>query len=314
MKSPSCLILSALLGVPVAVPAQAKIERTIEKTFTVQPGGTLHVQTRGGSIRVQPSSDLMVRITATEKIRADSEAEADEVVKKLTLTADQQGNDIVATANYEDQSPGFHFGSWPPVQVDFVVTVPASFAADLRTSGGSITVGDLAGAIQARTSGGSLALGRIGGAVDGETSGGNVSLTAGGAAVHLRTSGGSIFVGHAAGPAELRTSGGSIKIESAENSLQAFTSGGSVRAGLSGPIKGDCELRTSGGSVRITVNHTAGFDLDAATSGGIVEAPGLTITLARGAPRRSELSGSVNGGGPALTLRSSGGNIEIRPI
>jgi hypothetical protein len=314
MKYASCLILPALLGLAAASPAQAKIERLVEKTFTVQPGGTLHVETHGGEIRLEPSPDLVVHVTARERIRTDSEADADNLLRKLTLTLEQQGNDVNAIARYEDLTPGFHFGSWPPVQVDFIVQVPASFAADLRTSGGNIAVGDLAGVIDARTSGGNIALGRIGSDVRAATSGGNVSLREGRATVDLRTSGGSISVGRAVGPAELRTSGGSIRIDSAEGTLQAETSGGSVQANLSGAIKGNCDLRTSGGSVHVTVSHTAGFELDAATSGGSVDADGLTITMARGGLRRTALAGTVNGGGPELKLHTSGGSIEVRTI
>jgi hypothetical protein len=310
MKPASRLILPVLLGLAAASPAPAKIERTIEKTFTVQPGGTLQVQTSGGEIRVESSSDPIVKITAKEMIKADSEAEADDLLRKLTLTFNQEGNTVTALAHYEE-APAFHFGSWPPVAVSFIVTVPASFAAKLRTSGGSITVGDLAGALHAHTSGGSLRLGHIGGDIDAETSGGGISLRSGGGAVDLSTSGGGITTGRLAGPAELSTSGGSIRVESAENTLQASTSGGSVRASLAGAIKGDCTIRTSGGSIRVTVDPKAAFNLEAGTSGGGVEADGLTITIGRGGLHRNQLSGSVNGGGPSLTLGTSGGSIEV---
>jgi hypothetical protein len=56
----------------------------------------------------------------------------------------------------------------------------------------------------------------------------------------------------------------------------------------------------------------AGFELDASTSGGDVRAEGLTITIAKGGVGKSRLAGSVNGGGPILKLRSSGGDISVR--
>jgi hypothetical protein len=54
-----------------------------------------------------------------------------------------------------------------------------------------------------------------------------------------------------------------------------------------------------------------GLHLDARTSGGDVNAEGLTITIDHGGVGKSSLSGDVNGGGPLLKLRTSGGNIEI---
>jgi hypothetical protein len=56
----------------------------------------------------------------------------------------------------------------------------------------------------------------------------------------------------------------------------------------------------------------AGFHLDASTSGGEVRADGLTITLEHGGSGKSKLVGAVNGGGPRLKLRTSGGDVRIR--
>ena len=83
-------------------------------------------------------ADDTVKVIAQEKINADSEAEADQILKKLNLRIEQDGDRVIATAKYEKQSFAFHWGSWPPVRVDFVVTVPARFAAELKTSGGNI--------------------------------------------------------------------------------------------------------------------------------------------------------------------------------
>jgi len=313
MKLPIRFLLATGWLAAIAVPAShAKIERVVEKTFTVRPGGTLHVETQGGNISVEPSNDGVVKITAKEKIRANSDSEAEEILKKLTLTMEQSGNAVFAEAKYEKTFSGIHFGSWPPVQVDFVVSVPATFATDLKTSGGDITVGDLAAKVHARTAGGDIKLDHISADVDASTSGGNVSLAEGNASVLLRTSGGNVSVGRAVGPADLSTSGGDIKVDSVENTLRATTSGGDVRAGFAGALKGSCVLSTSGGKVTATVDKAAGFHLDASTSGGDVEADGLAIAIEHGGQDRSRLAGDVNGGGPLLKLRSSGGDVVIK--
>lgn len=295
-----------------ALPVRATIERTVDKSFPVTAAGTLHLTTSGGSLTVMPGPDGVVKITARERIRADSDAEADELLKDLELKFDQSGNDVTASAKYTRERFGFHFGSWPPVQVSFVATVPASYAADLHTSGGGITVGDLAGQVTARTSGGGVKLGKIHGAVDVHTSGGSITLAEAGERTKLDTSGGSITVGHIAGPADISTSGGSIAIESVEQKVRAHTSGGSIRAGITGPLKDDCSLSTSGGGIHVVVDKNASFNLDAETSGGTVNADGLTITLSDANKRRSKLAGAVNGGGPELKLRTSGGSIRVQ--
>jgi hypothetical protein len=306
---PRLLAAAAILAAATAF-ASAKIDRVVEKSFLVNPGVNLRVATSGGEIRVEPSAGNTVHVTATEHIRASSEADADLILQKLDLVIEQHGNDVVASATFKDDG-NFHFGSWPPVEVDFVVTVPPGASADLKTAGGDIAVGDLGGTVLARTSGGEISLGKIGGEVDATTSGGNVGLVSGQRSVRLSTSGGSITAGRLVGPAELKTSGGDIKIEAADDTVTARTSGGDVRAVFEGLLKGDSSLETSGGDVRATVGDGARFHLAASTSGGDVNADGLTIKIEHGGVGKSSLSGDVNGGGPRLELRTSGGDVTV---
>jgi DUF4097 and DUF4098 domain-containing protein YvlB len=309
---PKFTAIAATLGFLVAgtLSASAKIDRTVEKSFQVQPGAHLKVSTSGGEISVEPSSDGMVKIVAKEHIRASSDAEADELLEKLDLVIEQNGNEIVAKATYKSNT-GFHFGSWPPVNVDFIIAAPRSTSADLATSGGDIRVGSLDGELKAHTSGGEIKLAKMGGEIDASTSGGNVELELGRSSVKLSTSGGTISAGRLMGPSELKTSGGDIKIDAVENTISAHTSGGDVKAVFEGALKGDCSLDTSGGDVKATVGQGIGFHLVSSTSGGDVKADGLSITIDHGGVGRSSLSGKVNGGGPTLNLHTSGGDVVI---
>jgi hypothetical protein len=311
MKLTHCLLTAGLLAT-IPLTTHATIVRRVEKTFTVQPGGTLKIETQGGDVRVKPGADDQVHVVAVEKIHASSEAEADELLQKLALNMTQAGNDVTATAKYEKRSGWLHFGSWPPVQVGFEVMVPAKFNANLRTSGGDIGVGDLAGTMELHTSGGDVSLGRIDGEVRAHTSGGDIHLAQASGAADLGTSGGDIIVGRVLGPVDAGTSGGDIRIDSVEGALKARTSGGNVSAHLRGKLQNDCSLGTSGGDIRVAVDAGVGFNLDAATSGGEVDAGGLTITIERGGVGKSRLAGTVNGGGPRLKLRTSGGNIVVK--
>jgi len=305
----SLFALGLALTAPVML--QAKITRTVEKSFTVQPGGHLKVETSGGDIKVLSGTGSDVRVTATESIDANSEAKADELLKDLDLRIEQQGDGVAATAKYEKHG-GWHFGSWPPVSVSFTVVVPTRYNVELKTSGGDISLASIEGRAHLRTSGGNLQIERVDGEVDGSTSGGDISLREGTAKVELTTSGGNIHVDRAGGEAELSTSGGDVVIKSVQGRLNASTSGGNIKASIEGALKGDCKLTTSGGEVEVSVDKTAAFDLKAHTSGGDVDAEGITIAIDGGGVRRSSLSGKVNGGGPLLYLGSSGGDVRLR--
>lgn len=313
MTRRTLLFLAFGAGLAVAGTLSAAIVRNVEKTFPVSPGGLLKAATQGGDIIVKTADVPEVRVTARHKIRAATEKEADELLEKLTLTMDQTAEGVALEAKYEKQAGGFlNFGSWPPVQVDFLVTVPARYSAELKTSGGDIAVGSLEGRVKANTSGGDIALERIDGDVDASTSGGDITLREGTARAKVHTSGGDILIERAGGPTEANTSGGDIVIRSAAQLKRAHTSGGDIRAVLRGPLQEGCELSTSGGDVEVDVESGVAFELDASTSGGHVDAAGLTITIDKGGLRKSQLKGRVNGGGPLLRLRSSGGDIDIR--
>lgn len=311
MKTLSRLLtVGALLA--VSATAEAKIVRTVEKTFAVAPGGIFTGSTQGGDIRVVSADVAEVHVIARQTIRTDSEQEADELLQGLQFRLEQQGNNVVAEAKYEKGRVGFHWKSWPPVTVDYTVTVPRAYNLDLSTSGGDIEVGSVNGAVKARTSGGDLKFARIDGDLEGRTSGGNIRLEEGTAKARLHTSGGDVVVNRAGGPTTVSTSGGDIELRSVEELISANTSGGDIHATLTGPLKQDTELGTSGGEVVVHFKKGIGFQLDASTSGGDVDAEGLTLTIEKGGIRKSKLIGAVNGGGPRLKLRSSGGNIKVR--
>lgn len=304
------LSLGLLLAVPSAL--EAKITRVVEKTFSVQPGGNLKASTQGGDITIRTADTPQVQVVVRQVVNASTEKEADALLAKLSLTLEQAGNDVTAEARYEKRAGGSWFSNWPPVNVSFEITVPRHYHLNLGTSGGDISVASVRGNVKAHTSGGDLKFARVDGDIEAGTSGGDITLQEGTARARLTTSGGDINVDRAGGLTEVSTSGGSIRLKSVEQLVRASTSGGNVHAMITGPIKQDALLSTSGGNVEVQVARGTPFNLDASTSGGSVRADGLTITLEKGGSGKNKLVGTVNGGGPELKLRSSGGDIKVR--
>ena len=310
-RSLLCLLGAGWLLVAPTI-AFAKIERHVTRSFDVQSGGTLTIRTEGGGIKVEPSNGTVVKIDVLQRIDASSDAEADELLKKLTLTFEQSGSNVSSTAQYDGDRPHSWFShSWPPVQCEYVVTVPASYGADLKSSGGGITVGDLTGRVVAHTSGGGLHFGHITGDIAGQTSGGGITIEACNGAVDVDTSGGGITTGPITGSAKLNTSGGGISVREVAGSVHARTSGGPIEISISGAVTNDSTFTTSGGGITLRVDSQARFNVDAHTSGGSVHSK-LPVTV-QGEIKPERLVGTVNGGGPTLTLRSSGGGINLLP-
>ena len=275
----------------------------IEREFSVATGGQLIVVADDAKLEVRGSSaDDTVRVTIQ---RGDDEIEKIEADYDLAFDASDETLRIVV----ERRSPWKQGWFANRRSLSITVETPREFSADLKTSGGSVRVSDLGGAVAAKTSGGSIHLLGTSADVNLATSGGSIAVAAVQGAVRTRTSGGKITIDRAEGPVYAKTSGGSIELKRALDTVEAKTSGGSIRATFADQPAGAGKLVTSGGSIRIGIATEIGFDIDAAASGGSVGlGDGLTFS---GDSTRQSLNGSVNGGGPKLTLRTSGGSIKL---
>jgi DUF4097 and DUF4098 domain-containing protein YvlB len=294
---------------------------TVHRTFNVADGGTLRVDSDLGNVRVLTGASGNVSIDVT---RRGTTAR----VNAYAVTFNQQQSDVIVHGKYEEPTGRWHWSDH--FDVDYEIRVPQHFNVVLKTSGGDIHVGNLQGSADVQTSGGEIELGRISGNVKAETSGGDAAIIAAGGALEIKTSGGSIRVGDAArtvdartsggsvevtragGDVKIHTSGGSITIDEALGAIDAVTSGGSIAAKMTRQPSGDSRMSTSGGGVTVSFGSSVAVDLDAHTSGGDIDSS-VPLTVL-GTQSDGSLSGKMNGGGPRLVLRASGGDIRLRKL
>jgi TonB family protein len=218
-------------------------------------------------------------------------------------------------------------------------------AGDLRafTAGGHINAGNIAGDAALRSGGGHIRAGQIGGRADLETEGGNITVGQAGALVSVRTGGGQIDFGEVRGSVRAQTGGGGIRIMYVSGPMEVESSAGSICLTR---VAGTVRAATAGGTI------TAWINPDAPSSGGTVHLPGLSqltsgngdiiVFLPRnlaadidaivesGGERRIEADpalalqiqnrgngpvhalAALNGGGPPLKLRTTGGKIRLQ--
>ena len=323
----SCMAALALM-IPAAVMA-ADYEDTVEKSFKVRNGGTLEVSSDIGSIRVRTGDTDTAEITVLREFDTPRNVTVDDILEDFDITMEQRGNNVIVEVE-SNWDWGWNRGrNNGRLNVEIEVSIPEIFNVDLETAGGSITVGDLDGEVECNTAGGSISLGVIDGIVKAETAGGSISVESTSADAELRTAGGGITIGDAGGDVNANTAGGSINVGRAEGDvnvhtaggsitvrevtgiIDASTSGGSVTAYISGQPSGDCKMTTSGGSVKVYVNPEARLSIDAQTTGrgGRIRASGIPVQL--GDRDTRALVADMNGGGPELYLRTSGGDVRI---
>jgi hypothetical protein len=318
--------LAAALLVGIAANAAESAEGVITKTFNVAAGGKLTIRADRGSIDVKTAGTDKVEIEVT---REPGRGAPSDILEKHVVTFNQEGNDVVVDAKMTGpKTSGWFRGN--NLKVHYAVTVPAKYDVNLKSAGGSISVKDLEGEARSQTSGGSLKFGQIKGMVHGDTSGGSINVAGATQDVDVHTSGGSISIGDVGGSVVAETSGGSIRIGDVKGAVKADTSGGSIEVnGAAGPVlaqtsggpiratitkqpTGPCTFETSGGGIEVKMASDVAIDLDAHTSGGSVSTE-FPVTVA-GELKKNHLRSKVNGGGPKVTLGTSGGSIRIKKI
>jgi hypothetical protein len=285
---------TALIALLSAVLSSGASAEEFEESIAAQPGGTLRVDLDAGSVDVETHDRNEVRV----------EARAQGWLRSMDFELSGDGTDTQLVGKVGGWLVPF-FGN---ASAEVRVRIPERYSVGVRTRGGSIDLEDVHGEVRARTSGGSITLDEAEGPVDLQTSGGSVEVEEVAGDLTARTSGGSIRVSEIDGSVELRTSGGNIDALDVRGPLMAHTSGGSISARFTGVPEGS--LRTSGGSIEAEFPEDASVTLDARTSGGRVHVE--HEILVRGGADRSRIEGKINGGGPKLELRTSGGNIRVR--
>ncbi len=288
MKNEMTTLLALFLAGALALPYAAGAE-DLEATIPMAPGGKLKIDLPGGRIEVDSHDEPIVELDGFASGR-------------FHFSVDESDDQVVVTGRSEGFLP------WFLGRVQLHARVPTRFHLDLETAGGRIDIQDIEGDVKAHTSGGRIELEEIAGQVDVHTSGGRIQAQEIRGDLDAETSGGGIHLSEIEGDVDVRTSGGSIRVREATGEVKARTSGGPIEVRFLGAPEGD--LETSGGSVEVEVPEGQGFDLHAETSGGRVE---LDRELHfDGESERSEMDGEVDGGGPSLDVKTSGGNIRIR--
>jgi hypothetical protein len=106
---------------------------------------------------------------------------------------------------------------------------------------------------------------------------------------------------------DVRTAGGDVKVGGVAGSVVVRTDAGSVEVA---EVEGPVDVETRRGGIAVAVPAAIGAELDASSEGGRVLVD--RAVDAKGSPDPGRMEGRINGGGPMLRLRASGGSIRVR--
>jgi len=227
------------------------------KIFKVSPGGELSLSVNSGEIRLNTWDKNEVQVTVRGLY--------DENTSDLKIAQEQ--NNVRVRFN----------GGWSdPDELVFVVSTPARYNLDLRTSSGDISLsGNVKGIVRAFTNGGDIKTGSIDGNTTINTQGGDITAGNISGNAEVYTSGGDILLGKISGTADISTMGGDVTVEEISKKVNIKTHGGDIRVGNTG---GDTELFTFGGDIIVRFANgncrlsTHGGDIKLDGAKGIVAA------------------------------------------
>lgn len=286
---------AAVMTLLLAVPAAAE---TLERSFSVEPGGRLVVDLEtGGSLSISGWERSEVAVTADlldhdpSRVDLTIEASDDQVTLRTKVRRSRHGG-------------GFSYR--------FHVRVPVRFDLSLESNGGSLDLEGVEGTFEGETKGGELHLSDIRGRLDLRTMGGEIDLTDAVVDGRITTMGGKLTLLRVEGDLDAKTMGGDVSLKEVSGDVDAETMGGDVSCRGSsrgrGASEGPVRLRTMGGEVT----------LEEAPEGAELETMGGDILV--GSVQRFVRAKTMGG---KITIREAdgtvdastmGGDVEVRMV
>lgn len=269
--------------------------------------GTVEVQTSGGGLNLRDITGDLTARTAGGGINLTN---IDGPVEARTSGGGINVEQVTGRLNVATSGGGIN-----------IIGVESD--VDARTSGGGVYIERIDGRVSARTAGGDMDVGDVTGEVDVKTSGGDIELRSIGGRVSARTAGGDIEGLDFGGQVTVETSAGDIELEDVRGGVQARTSVGDIEVAVtlqdfseSYPMS----METTHGDISLTLppNLPASIDAEVRTIGHGWDRDDIysDFALSRESPREGQSGdlrsyGDINGGGPTVRLRTSGGSIRI---
>jgi len=276
-------------------------------TNTYQMTGRANVQVnaRWGAVRVITNDGNQVKL--------DIEYDRQEWASALPIESRQDGNVVTLTARVDEHS-WWGWGTFGDHRLNITIRMPKDADLRLQTTNGDINVSSLNGQVSIHTQNGKIDAEHLLGTIDIGSSNGAITLDTLQGVMTVHTTNGSITASRLDGKCEVSTTNGLVRIEGRFESLNVTSTNGGVftRAESGSRMASDWSIETTNGGVDMSVPKDLAANLDANTNNGSIKLD-LPVTV-QGDAGRNAVRGTLNGGGPQLSLRTTNASIHIRGI
>jgi DUF4097 and DUF4098 domain-containing protein YvlB len=280
------------------------------KSYSLTGRASVHVDSDNGEIRVITSDGTKVDFD----VKYDKAAWEAAGEKGPLIDSRQSGNSVELTAYVRAQTTD----DWNPssyverrLSIDIEVRVPRNADLRLETHNGLVDVSSVNGNVTIKTHNGGVHVARLSGTLDIDSHNGGITLDAVKGSMKVGTHNGRIAGNGLDGKCAAVSHNGAIDIKGRFDSLDASSSNGAVdaRAEPGSKMSSNWSIETTNARIDLAIPTDLKATVNADTNHGQVTFD-LPVTL-QGAASRTQVRGSLNGGGPDLLLRTTNGAIHV---
>jgi hypothetical protein len=295
----------------VAMTCGRAAEHDVKRTFPVQPGCTLQIDTYRGSVIVTESDAAEIAVIVQMEIGGETDADVERVRSGLQLEMNAVGNTVAIRArNPRESRIRWVWRENEQIGLTYRVSVPRTCNVDVKTGTGSITIGNLSGRMKAQAEKGTLFLRYIEGSIDADVETGDVVVSRCSGAASVRLLSGTVRLGTIGGPLMVINHSGDVEVMAARAGGTIATEAGTVTVGFPREIVAETRVTAAGGDVVAKIPADARCRLEARAGFFGAVRCALPVQTTGGASKR-KIVGTFNGGGPLISLRAQGGSVKI---
>jgi hypothetical protein len=297
----SLTVTILLTALSVGSPVHA---REYFKTYSIAGRADVHVRIHTGSVRVTTSDVSQVEFRVTYDISPwslgfGSGPHVDSV---------QKGNVVELNATM-----GWHVGiSMFSEHMSTDIRTPKDADLRIEADDGHVEIAALSGRVTVRSTDGGIDVAQLTGTIDIRSTDGAIRASALKGNLRLQTTDGSITGANLDGRCVAYTNDGAVQVTGRFDALDLRSDDGMVTARVESgsTITSMWRIRTNDGSVHVSLPSDFKANLDARTLNGHVDVD-LPVE-AHGNVSKLEFHGTMNGGGPAVDVRTADGAIDLK--
>ena len=312
---------------PLEASAQGKVkhEETFAKTESLARDGKVEIRNVSGDVEVKTWDRDEVKIDALKTSKASSMEKAKENASKVKIEVTRENGVLKVGTIYPKPSI-----KNLNVSVDYKVMIPSQAMIKARSVSGDVTLEKIGGKATSETTSGDVTVMGARNGANAETVSGDVKVSDVENGVYCKTASGNVDAKNITGNADLNCVSGDVTAENIRGDVEADTVSGNVKLmGISdadvvkgktmsgstiyyGDINsnGRYSLEAHSGKVEMTIPSGSAFDLTASTFSGTIKTE--FKVMMSGKLSKKKISGSVNGGGADVKLKTFSGNVYLK--